>query len=414
MNEVKIFIGSSSEAADKTNPNNILLKVAEIIRGAKAIPVAWNDNDYNLFSIGKTTIENLETIVERMDIEASVFIYSADDKIWWRDKIDDKIEEKNAPRDNVLFEHGLFSGKLGREKSIIIKYGEVVKIPSDLYGVTYIDLSDKNKESGERQLIRWIVELIKSKRDDENMGSSNVNNNNQEIIYKQNTLISKHDRMIELVLIPEGVYHRIIDDKRIKIDNPLFISKYLITQSIYNSIMGSNHLNHFTGDSLPVEKVSFRDAVTFCNILSNREGYDEVYRVSNQEIQWNENAKGYRLPFEIEWEYALGYDCIEIQENLDSLAWYNYNSGNKTHVVGLKKENDYGLFDLLGNVWEWCFDSYENNPPQTPVLKNDCSLKVLRGGSFAEFKSAFTKNAFRKKENEFVSNRFTGFRVVLQ
>ena len=163
---MKIFIGSSTEAADKTNPNNILLKVAGILRGAGAEPVAWNDDDYDLFSVGNTTIENLETIVTRENIDASIFIYSADDKIWWRDKINDKIVEKNAPRDNVLFEHGLFSGILGRKKSIIIKYGEVDKIPSDLYGVTYIDLSDQNKESGKSRLIRWVNDLKGNKGTD--------------------------------------------------------------------------------------------------------------------------------------------------------------------------------------------------------------------------------------------------------
>lgn len=81
----------------------------------------------------------------------------------------------------------------------------------------------------------------------------------------------------------------------------------------------------------------------------------------------------------------------------------------------MKKENKYGLFDLLGNVWEWCFDNYKDNPPQTIVLENNSKLRVLRGGSFADFDNMFTKQkAFRKKENESIKSRFTGFRVVLQ
>ncbi|MDR3046336.1 MAG: nucleotide-binding protein [Bacteroidales bacterium] len=171
---MKIFIGSSSEAADNTNPKNILLKVAEILREAGVEPVAWNNSDYDLFSVGNTTIENLETIVEREQIGASVFIFSADDKIWWRDKVNGKSEDKNAPRDNVIFEHGLFSGKLGRKKSIIVKCGEVEKMPSDLYGVTSIDLSKENREAGTRKLIQWVNNLKTEISNDTNSETINT------------------------------------------------------------------------------------------------------------------------------------------------------------------------------------------------------------------------------------------------
>jgi len=224
----------------------------------------------------------------------------------------------------------------------------------------------------------------------------------------------EEENLIECISISPGDYYRLIDDKKIEINESLSISKNLITQVVYRSIMGNNP-SCFEGDLLPVENISFHEAVIFCNKLSKKEGYEEVYKINDKDIIWNKQAKGYRLPFEIEWEYALGYDITEIQNNIDALAWYCNNSDNKTHDVGLKKKNRYGLFDLLGNVWEWCFDNYKKNPPQGIVLENDNRLRVLRGGSFANFKSMFTKeNAFRKKEDESDRNRFIGFRIVSQ
>ena len=420
---MKIFIGSSSEAANNKNPNNILLKVAGILRGAGAEPVAWNDDDYNLFVVGNTTIENLETIVPRENIDASVFIYSTDDIIWWRDKINNKTIEKNAPRDNVLFEHGLFSGILGRKKSIIVKYGNVDKMPSDLYGVTYIDLSEDNKESGKSKLIRWVndletqLDITPNGQNNDNTGIG-LNNADNLVIPTKIDETTQKTELIELVSIPQGTYHRLIDDEEIRIEKSFSISKYLITQSIYHSIMGNNP-SQFKGGGLPVENILFREAIIFCNKLSVKEGYQEVYKINNDKIQWNEKAKGYRLPFEAEWEYVLGYNRRDIKENLNSLAWYRSNSKNETRNVGLKKDNKFGLFDLLGNVWEWCFDNFTENPPVETInskfyfQNEDSALRVLRGGSYADFETKFTKG-FRQKEIENTKNRFTGFRIVLQ
>lgn len=149
---MKIFIGSSKEVHEK----GLLLKIAKIIEDCKMTPVRWNQSP-SIFEAGKFTLENLEEMITRENIDASIFIYSSDDKIWYRGK------QAGKPRDNVVFEHGLFSGKLGRLKSIIIKCGNV-RIPTDLQGVTYIDFSAGQETQGEINLRDWLSKLHKGDR----------------------------------------------------------------------------------------------------------------------------------------------------------------------------------------------------------------------------------------------------------
>ena len=115
------------------------------------VPIRWNQSP-SIFEAGKFTLENLEEIIVRERISASIFIYTSDDRTWYRGK------GVGKPRDNVVFEHGLFSGKLGRTKSIIIKCGNV-KLPTDLSGVTHIDFSEGKKANGEMDLRNWLLGL---------------------------------------------------------------------------------------------------------------------------------------------------------------------------------------------------------------------------------------------------------------
>ncbi|MBQ6584525.1 MAG: formylglycine-generating enzyme family protein [Alistipes sp.] len=151
-----------------------------------------------------------------------------------------------------------------------------------------------------------------------------------------------------------------------------YIGKYEVTQAQWRAVMGSNP-SYFTGDNLPVKQVSWDDIQEFITKLNTMTG------------------KTFRLPTEAEWEYAArggnqskGYKYSG-SNTLDNVAWYTNNSGGKTHPVGQKQPNELGLYDMSGNVWEWCQDwygSYSSSSQTNPTGPNSGYGRVLRGGSW--------------------------------
>jgi formylglycine-generating enzyme required for sulfatase activity len=161
-----------------------------------------------------------------------------------------------------------------------------------------------------------------------------------------------------------------------------YLGKYPITQEQYQAIMGNNpsHSHFKDNPKNPVDNVNWNDAQKFCQKLSEKTG------------------KKYRLPSEAEWEYACRagtqtcYYFGDNREVLGEYAWYKENSGSKTHPVGQKKPNNWGLCDLHGNVWEWCedgwHDSYENSPKNGTAWNDNHSQsenRVIRGGSWFNY-----------------------------
>ena len=151
-----------------------------------------------------------------------------------------------------------------------------------------------------------------------------------------------------------------------------YIGKYQVTQAQWEAVMGNNP-SHLKGEKLPVEMVSWYDMQDFISKLNTQTG------------------KQYRLPTEAEWEFAArggnrskGYRYSG-SNNLDDVAWFNENSSNKSHVVGLKMPNELGIYDMSGNVWEWCSDwygDYNINVQINPIGTIFGSLRVRRGGSW--------------------------------
>ena len=169
-----------------------------------------------------------------------------------------------------------------------------------------------------------------------------------------------------------------------------YIGKHEVTQKEWRDVMGSNP-SYFKGDYLPVESITWYDAVEYCNKRSQQEGLTPCYSGSGDYINCNWNANGYRLPTEAEWEFAArggtqskGY-TYSGSNGIGSVAWYNDNSGSTTHSVGTKSPNELGIYDMSGNVWEWCWDWYGNyasTSQNNPTGATSGSYRVLRGGSW--------------------------------
>ncbi|MBQ9772253.1 MAG: SUMF1/EgtB/PvdO family nonheme iron enzyme [Lentisphaeria bacterium] len=216
--------------------------------------------------------------------------------------------------------------------------------------------------------------------------------------------------ILEMVQIEPGTFimgspvnerGRYVSEKQhqVTLTKRFYLGKYPVTQKEYQAVMGNNPSN-FKGDNLPVEQVSWDDAKSFCSKLND--------------LKHNELPAGYRfdLPTEAQWEYACragtttalnnGLNLTSVDSrysNLDEVAWYDKNSDEKTHPVGQKKQNAWGLYDMHGNVWEWCLDA-------------SGSSRVTRGGGWFSI-ARRCRSAFRYCYDPTCRNYFVGFRVAL-
>ncbi len=187
---------------------------------------------------------------------------------------------------------------------------------------------------------------------------------------------------------------------------PFLMSKFQVTQAVYFGLTRENP-SFFKGDNRPVETVTWKEAIVFCNLLSAEAGLEPCYTLSetNDDISYDHHKKGFRLPTEAEWEFACKAGTTGIRYGeLDTIAWYKNNAGNTTHDVGEKNPNAWGLCDMLGNVWEWCSDIYD--------AEVYGSYRVLRGGGFCdEERSVMATNRRRSHPLKFKIEDL-GFRVA--
>lgn len=181
-----------------------------------------------------------------------------------------------------------------------------------------------------------------------------------------------------------------------------YICKYEVTQALWRAVMGSNPSN-FKGDNLPVECVSWNDCQTFINRLNSYTG------------------RNFRLPTEAEWEFAARggnysrHYKYSGSNYIGDVAWYDDNSGNRTHPVGTKQPNELGLYDMSGNVYEWCSDwygSYSSYSQSDPTGPNSGSYRVERGGGWSYY-ARFCRSSIRYVYAPGNSCNCLGLRLVL-
>jgi formylglycine-generating enzyme required for sulfatase activity len=173
----------------------------------------------------------------------------------------------------------------------------------------------------------------------------------------------------------------------------------------------------------PAVLVNWYDAVGYCNWVSTQLGFEKVYKIADENIQIDWNAKGFRLPTEAEWEYAArggpNQQTFEHSgsDDLKEVGWYSENSDSRTRPIATKKANSLGLFDMSGNVWEWCWDwygeTYDPNQNNNPKGPDKGSLHVLRGGSWL-FSAIYTRVALRYSVNPDYRSGNIGFRLARQ
>lgn len=217
---------------------------------------------------------------------------------------------------------------------------------------------------------------------------------------------------------PDEVAHKVT------LTNDFYLSKTEVTQKQYELVMGNNpsyfqnkkRLGYSPEDN-PVEEVTWFDAVKFANALSIKEGLPKCYSDQGDVIGGSTiyDCKGYRLPTEAEWEYAArGGTKWARYGKVDDIAWYGRNSGGKTHPVGKKQPNAFGLYDMLGNVSEYCHDwssHYKNKPQTNPSGPRTGKSRVARGVSH-QYPAGFVRAAHRSFKDPSYGFSHTGFRLA--
>lgn len=213
----------------------------------------------------------------------------------------------------------------------------------------------------------------------------------------------------QMVEIPAG--HIELRDDRTKNRwtveiKPFLLAKFPVTQALYFAVTNEDP-STIKGSKHPVETVTWKEAVSFCNKLSILAGMHPSYEIrgEGEEISFDITANGFRLPTEAEWEYACKAGTIGNRyAELHQVAWFKDNSSLTTHIVGQKEPNPWGLYDMLGNVWEWCSDIYDETVYG--------SYRIFRGGGWADEERSVMSTTRRRSHPLKFKIDDLGFRIA--
>ena len=270
--------------------------------------------------------------------------------------------------------------------SIVVADNE--DIPTQLANIS--DFLDKKITDNEGAIKKYILDLAKFEKleldenDVEKIINSLKNNINRHA--EKNGRKNSESKFKDMVFVQGGKYQPSFPDEEKEVFD-IEVCKYLTTQKMWKEYSSSYNPAEFKGENRPVERVSWSDALNFCNYLSEKYCLQPVYENRNGSIMVRQlsgkvvsldladfkDTEGFRLPTELEWEWFArgGQKAIDEgtfnykysgSDDINEVAWYYDNSRNQTHDVGLKKPNQLGLYDCTGNVWEWCYDTtkYKN------------------------------------------------------
>jgi formylglycine-generating enzyme required for sulfatase activity len=195
-----------------------------------------------------------------------------------------------------------------------------------------------------------------------------------------------------------------------------YIMSTEVTQADYKALIDTNP-NVKKSDAFPADGVDWYDAVMYANKLSQKDGLTPAYTISGKNVTWNQSASGWRLPTEAEWEYAaIGGPKAKSTRSADvgKVSWFFDNSGNQKHPVAAKDFSILGLYDMAGNIGEWCWDwkgSYSSGTEKNPTGAHAGTSRVVRGGSFND-DAYLLRSTSRSSKIPDIRDALIGFRLV--
>ena len=297
-------------------------------------------------------------------------------------------DANNSPKDIVGFQYLLIHGKqlIGNSSFTNNSRGITTTpiIPNDKKRLSIVKILISITSVMKKLTVGWFVGGKLQNGGNKNRQQLSFNATSQLLIDDSITIPVKDGISIDMVRVEAGMftmgatpemkapYDMEKPTHQVTLTNDYYISKYEVTQALWQAVMDSNP-SEFKGESLPVENVSWDDCQEFISKLNRITG------------------KTFRLPTEAEWEFAArggkksrGYQYSG-SNNISDVAWYEDNSDNKTHAVGSKQSNELGIYDMSGNVWEWCQDWYEryNSSSQVNPIGASGSYRVYRGGGWS-------------------------------